>query len=314
MKVTIAIPCYRSARTLPVVVKRIRETIHSENNYEYQIILVNDCSPDNTFEVIRELCKEDKKIVGVNLTKNWGQAHARFAAIPYIEGDIAVFMDDDGQHPIEKMFELIHKIEEGYDLVSADFEKKQEKWSSRITSKLSSKLYIMMGKRPQGAVSSSYFAINRMCIDNLKKYTSPFPSIFGYLYQIAGKITSIKLKHLKRMSGSSGYTFKKRFILWLNGFVNFSMAPLRLASFLGVTSAFFGMVLGVLIIIRKIIHPEILAGYTSLISIILFVGGIIMLILGLIGEYIGRMYMVLSDQPQYVIREIINADDIGTKD
>ncbi len=308
MKVTIAIPCYRSAKTLPFVVKRIRETIQSEKNYEYQIILVNDCSPDNTFEMIRELCEEDKAIVGVNLTKNWGQAHARFAAIPYIEGDIAVFMDDDGQHPIEKMFELIHKIEDGYDLVSADFEKKQEKWSSRITSKLSSKLYIMMGKRPQGAVSSSYFAINRMCIDSLKNYTSPFPSIFGYLYQIAGKITSIKLEHLKRMSGSSGYNFKKRFTLWLNGFVNFSIAPLRLASFLGMISAFLGLVLGVLMIIRKIIHPEILAGYTSLISITLFVGGIIMLILGLLGEYIGRIYMVLSDQPQYVIRETINTD------
>ena len=162
--------------------------------YEYQIVLVNDCSPDGTYEEIKKLCKEDKNIVGVNLSRNWGQAHARIASIPYIQGDIAVFMDDDGQHPIERIFELTDKIEEGFDLVSANFEKKQEKWTSRLTSKISSKIYVMMGKRPKGAVSSSYFAINQMCINNLKNYKSPFPSIFGYLYQIAGKITNVKFE------------------------------------------------------------------------------------------------------------------------
>lgn len=309
MKITVAIPCYRSAKTLPIVVDRIRKAVAAEEKkYEYQIVLVNDCSPDNTFEVIRELCKEDKNIVGVNLSRNWGQAHARFAAIPYIEGEIAVFMDDDGQHPIERMFELVHKVEEGYDLVSANFENLKEKWTSRITSKLASKIYIAMGKRPEGAVSSSYFAINRMCVDNLKNYHSPFPSIFGYLYQIAGRITNIKFEHLKRLSGSSGYNFKKRFMLWLNGFVNFSIAPLRISAFLGVFSAFLGFLVALIMIIRKLINPSVLVGYTSLISVILFVGGILMLILGLMGEYIGRIYLVLSDQPQFVVRETINVN------
>lgn len=306
MKITVAIPCYRSAKTLPIVVDRIKKTVQAEKGYDYQIVLVNDCSPDDTFEVIKKLCAADKNIVGVNLARNWGQAHARMAAIPYIEGEIAVFMDDDGQHPIERMFELIHKVEEGYDLVSANFQKQQAKWSKRLTSKISSKIYIMMGKRPEGAVSSSYFAINRMCIDNLKNYTSPFPSIFGYLYQIAGRITNIKFEHLKRISGSSGYNFRKRFAVWLNGFVNFSIVPLRISSVLGVVSAFLGFILGIILIIYKLVNPEVLVGYTSLISVLLFLGGLIMLMLGLIGEYIGRMYLVLSNQPQYIIRETIN--------
>lgn len=306
MKITVAIPCYRSEKTLPIVVKRIKETITSRQGYEYQIVLVNDCSPDGTYEEIKKLCKEDKNIVGVNLSRNWGQAHARIASIPYIQGDIAVFMDDDGQHPIERIFELTDKIEEGFDLVSANFEKKQEKWTSRLTSKISSKIYVMMGKRPKGAVSSSYFAINQMCINNLKNYKSPFPSIFGYLYQIAGKITNVKFEHLKRMSGHSGYNFKKRFSLWLNGFVNFSIVPLRFASALGVISAFMGFLIGIGKIVHKLINPNILIGYTSLIAVILFIGGILMLLMGLIGEYIGRMYLVLSNQPQYVIRETIN--------
>lgn len=306
MKITIVIPCYRSEKTLPIVVKRIKETVSKEEGYQYQIILVNDCAPDNTFGVIKELCAEDKNIIGVNLTRNWGQAHARMAGIPFIEGDIAVFMDDDGQHPIERMFELIHKVEEGYDLVSANFQKQQAKWTKRVTSKIASKIYIMMGKRPEGAVSSSYFAINKMCITNLKNYKSPFPSIFGYLYQIAGRITNIKFEHLKRMSGKSGYNFKKRFTVWLNGFVNFSIVPLRISAVLGTLSAFLGFLLGIGLIIYKIVNPEVLVGYTSLISVILFIGGLLMVMLGLIGEYIGRMYLVLSNQPQYIIRETIN--------
>lgn len=316
MKITVAIPCYRSAKTLPIVVEKIKNTITSVKGYEYQIVLVNDCSPDNTFEVIQRLCEEDNNIVGVNLARNWGQATARIATVPYIEGDVAVFMDDDGQHPIERIFELVHKIEEGYDLVSADFVKKKTKWSSRLTSKISSKVYVMMGKRPEGAVSSSYFAINRMCIESLKNYTSPFPSIFGYLYQICGRITSVEFEHLERISGGSGYNFKKRFTLWLNGFVNFSVVPLRFASLMGIICAFLGFLSGIVIIIRKLIEPHILVGYTSQISVVLFVGGLIMLMLGLMGEYIGRMYLVMSNQPQYVIRETINVrnEDIRIDD
>ena len=308
MKITVAIPCYRSAKTLPVVVSRIKQAVQAEEGYEYQIVLVNDCSPDNTFEVIRQLCSEDPNIVGVNMSRNFGQAHARFAAIPYIEGDIAVYMDDDGQHPVERMFELIHKVEEGYDLVSANFEKQSTKWTSRLTSKMAAKIYVAMGKRPEGAVSSSYFAINRMCIDNLKNYHSPFPSIFGYLYQITKNITNIKFEHHERLSGRSGYNFKKRFMLWLNGFVNFSISPLRFSALLGVFSGALGFLLALIMIIRKLINPAILMGYTSLISVILVMSGIIMILLGLIGEYVGRIYLVLSDQPQYIVRETINVE------
>ena len=149
MKITVSIPCYRSAKTLPYVVEQIKKTVAQRPSYSYQIILVNDCSPDNTFDVIRSLCQEDENIVGVNLSRNWGQATARMASIPYIEGDCTVFMDDDGQHPIDHLFDLVDKIEEGYDLVSADFSQKQTKFMNRFTSAISAKVYTAMG----GAVS-----------------------------------------------------------------------------------------------------------------------------------------------------------------
>lgn len=307
MKITVSIPCYRSAKTLPYVVEQIRKTIAQRPNYTYQIILVNDCSPDNTFDVIRSLCEEDENIIGVNLSRNWGQATARMASIPYIEGDCTVFMDDDGQHPIERLLELTDKIEEGYDLVSADFPKQQAKFMNRLTSALAAKLFTAMGKRPKGAVSSSFFAINKMCTDSLKKYQSPFPSIFGYLYQIAGRITSIKMEHKKRMEGSSGYNFSKRFKVWLNGMVNFSIIPLRISSLLGIIFSAIGFLTGLILVIRKIMNPSILMGYTSLITVILFIGGLLMIMLGLMGEYVGRMYITLCNQPQYEIRETLNA-------
>lgn len=308
MKITVSIPCYRSAKTLPTIASQIRSIIAKHPGYTYQIIFVNDCSPDETFEVIKQLCLEDENIVGIDLSRNWGQATARMASIPYIEGDCTVFMDDDGQHPIDHMFDLIEKIEEGYDIVSADFSQKQTKLINRLTSSISSKLYIAMGKRPKGAVSSAYFAINKLCTDSLKKYQSPFPSIFGYLYQIAGRITSIKLEHKKRLEGSSGYNFKKRFKVWLNGMVNFSIVPLQLSSLLGVLFSSIGFLTGIILVIRKLLNPNILMGYTSLITVILFIGGLLMIMIGLMGEYVGRMYLTLSDQPQYEIRETLNTE------
>ncbi len=306
MKITVAIPCYCSAKTLPYVIPKIKETISNRIENEYQIILVNDNSPDNTFEVIRSLCADDTNIIGIDLSRNWGQATARMAAIPYIDGDCTVFMDDDGQHPIERLYELVDKIAEGYDLVSADFPQKQASFLNRLTSILSAKLYVAMGKRPKGAVSSSFFAISKLCTDSLQKYQSPFPSIFGYLYQIAGRITSIKMEHKKRIAGRSGYNFKKRLKVWLNSMVNFSIVPLRLSSIIGIILSLIGIISGFALIIRKLIYPSILVGYTSLITVILFVGGLLMMMLGIIGEYIGRMYLTLSNQPQYEIRTVVN--------
>lgn len=306
MKITVAIPCYRSAKTLPYVVSKIKETVAERPENDYQIILVNDHSPDNTFDVISEICSQDTQIIGIDLSRNWGQASARMACIPYITGDCTVFMDDDGQHPIERMYELIDKIQEGYDLVSADFPKKQSSVLDRLTSAAATKLFVAMGKRPKGAVSSSYFAISKMCTDSLQKYQSPFPSIFGYLYQIAGRITSIKMEHKKRMAGKSGYNFKKRMKVWINSMVNFSIIPLRLSSLIGAILSMLGFLSGVVLVIRKILNPTILMGYTSMITVLLFIGGLLMMMLGIMGEYIGRIYLTLSNQPQYEIRTVLN--------
>ncbi|HHZ05651.1 MAG TPA: glycosyltransferase [Clostridiales bacterium] len=312
MLISIAIPCYNSAKTLPSVVKEIKETFAEQQNYDYQIILVNDNSPDNTFQVICKLCEDDKKIIGVDLSKNYGQASAQMAAIQYIKGEIAVFMDDDGQHPPQEIFKIINAVQMGNDLVYAHFPQKKHSCFKKITSTLNSKILEATNRKPKGIIISSYFGLSQFAVNSLKKYHSPFPSIGGYLLQITRKIANVEVLHRKRLFGTSNYSFKKLLKLWIQGFTNFSIAPLRLASFIGLFSAAFGIIVGVILVIRKLIDPHIALGYTSTMAAILLIGGLVMLMLGMLGEYIGRIYILLSNMPQYRIRTEINSNGENT--
>ena len=307
--VSVAIPCYKSALTIPAVVEEIRSTITKREGYDYQIILVNDYPDDDTFGVIAELCREDPRIIGVNLSRNFGQTTAKMAALPYVDGDVLVYMDDDGQHPADQIFSLVDKvIDEDYDLVYARFPHKRHSLFKRFTSWLNSKVLEINGSKPKGIAISSYLAMNRVAVEALKKYRSPFPSIGGYLCHVVRRYANVELEHRDRLAGESNYTFGRMLKLWLTGFTNFSTVPLRVSAIIGGICSAVGVVTGVVLVIRKLLNHAIAAGYTSMIAVQLFIGGIIMISLGLIGEYIGRIYMTISDMPQYEIREAINAD------
>ena len=305
MLITIAIPCYRSEKTLPAVLDEIRATFEKQDKYQYQVILVNDGSPDHTLQVIRQLCLEDKNILGLDLSRNFGQAFAKMAALSHVKGEIMVYMDDDGQHPASQIFRLIEKIEEGYDIAYARFPHKKHNLFKRMTSSIQAKIGEWVGNKPKGIQVSSYFALSKFCIEQLQGYTSPFPSMLGYLMQFTTKIANADIDHRERIAGKSGYSLKKMVRLWLMSFTNFSITPLRIASLLGTITACSGFLWGLWIIIRKVISPNIMAGYSSIMATLLLLGGIIMIMLGLLGEYIGRTYLILSNMPQYSIREII---------
>lgn len=306
MRISVCIPCYRSANTLSDVVAEIKESFSKREGYEYQIVLVNDGSPDNTFEVIQEICRKDENVIGVNLSKNQGQATAKIAALHYATGDALVYMDDDGQHPSEGIFSLIEKLREGYDVVFARFTKKKHNIFKRVTSHGKKKLAEWMGSKPKGIDTSPFCAWSKFAMESVKKYKSPFPSANAYLRNITDRFADVEVEHRERASGTSGYTLKKMLSLWMNGFINFSIIPLRIASYCGIFCAFLGFVAGIYVVIRKLIGIHIISGYASTIALILFIGGMIMMMLGLIGEYLGRMYMILSNKPQYTIHEVVN--------
>lgn len=307
MLISVAIPCYKSEKTIRAVVDEIRTVIQGTNEHDYQIILVNDYPFDNTLSVIKQLCAEDSKIIGINLSRNFGQTAAKMAAIPYVKGDVLVYMDDDGQHPAEGILPLVNKIAEGYDLVYAYFKHKQHSFFKRITSKLNAKISEFNGTRAKGVHVSSFYAISRFAVESYLDYTSPFPSSMSFLNTVIGKATDIEMPHRARMEGTSNYSLKKLLSLWLTGFTNFSVKPLRLIAVSGLFFAVFGVLLGFYMIIRKIIDPSIAAGYTSTMAVLLLLGGLILGALGLVGEYIGRIYMTVSHLQQYKIREVFNA-------
>lgn len=306
MLISIAIPCYKSENTIERVVNEIRNTICSNEGYDYQIILVNDYPFDNTFSVIRRLCEEDSKIVGINLSKNFGQTSAKMAALPYVKGDVLIYMDDDGQHPAEGIIPLANKVMEGYDVVYAYFKAKKHSAFKRITSRINSKLAEINGTRRKGIHASSFLAISRFGVEAYADYQSPFPSLMGYLNTLAGKVTEIEMPHRERIQGVSNYSLKKLLKLWLTGFTNFSIVPLRAIGFLGFFIALIGFIFGGGIVISKLINPAMAAGYASTMAVLLFLGGVILLALGFIGEYIGRIYMTISNLQPYRIRELVN--------
>ena len=218
MLISIAIPCYKSEKTIENVVNEIRDTINKDGRYDYQIILVNDYPFDNTFSVIQRLCAEDPKIVGVNLSRNFGQTSAKLAALSYVKGDVLVYMDDDGQHPAEGIIPLAEKVLEGNDVVYAYFKNKQHSLFKRLTSKLNAKMSELNGTRVKGVHVSSFYAISRFAVDAYEGYDSPFPSMMGYLNTMIGKTTEIEMEHRARMAGHSNYSLDKLLKLWLNGF------------------------------------------------------------------------------------------------
>lgn len=311
MLISIAIPCYRSSKTLPHVVSSIQSAFADRPEHDYQIVLVNDGSPDQgaTYQTIQELCRKDRKIVGVNMSRNFGQSRAKMAALEYVRGDCVVFMDDDGQHPTEGIFTLVEKLQDGYDVVFAQFPQKKHSLFKRVTSDMFRKVQEMLQVKPKGIFISSFYILSKFAADTLQKYHSPSPSVGAYLLNVTTKFANVSIEHKNRISGQSNYTLKKMFALALTSMTNFTMIPLRFSAVIGAVAACLGFLYGFILIIQKLVFPNVAIGYTSQMAVMLLLGGLILLVLGIVGEYIGRIYMILSDLPQYVVRETINVDE-----
>lgn len=305
-KVSFVIPCYRSEQTITHVVDEIHRTLAKLCEYDYEIILVNDCSPDNTFEVIRELCEKDSRITGINLAKNFGQHAALMAGFRHVQGDIVVCLDDDGQTPADEVGKLLCGIEKGSDVVYAKYNHKKHSIFRNFGSHVNELMTRMMLGKPKELFISSYFAAKRFIIDEVIRYENSYPYVIGLVLRSTKKITNVEVNHREREVGTSGYTLKKLLGLWFNGFTSFSVQPLRIATVMGVSFAVLGFIYAIYTIIKKFVNPAVPMGFSSLMSAILVIGGMVMIMLGLIGEYIGRIYITLNNSPQYVIREVVN--------
>ena len=304
-KVSFVIPCYRSALTLGNVVKEIQDTMKTLEQYSYEIILVNDCSPDDTFEVITKICEENANICGVNLAKNFGQHGALMAGFHQVTGDILVCLDDDGQTPADEVGKLLEEIENGQDVVYASYNHKKHSLFRNFGSWMNEKMAQFLLGKPKDLYVSSYFAARRFIVDEMLKYENAYPYVIGLVLRTTKRISNVPVKHREREIGTSGYTLGKLLGLWFNGFTAFSTKPLRIATISGSIFAALGFVYGVYTVIKKFVNPAVPVGFSSMMAAIMFIGGMLMIMLGLIGEYIGRMYICMNNAPQFVVRDLI---------
>lgn len=304
-KISFVIPCYRSALTIGGVVEEVEKSMAAlSDRYSYEIILVNDYPEDDTFEVIRELAGKHAYITGINLARNFGQHAALMAGFHYCDGDITVCLDDDGQTPADEVVKLLDKLEEGYDVVYAKYTHKQHSAFRNFGSRVNEVMTRFMLGKPKELYISSYFAARKFVIKEMIRYRNPYPYVMGLVLRTTKNIANVEVNHREREIGTSGYTIGKLLGLWFNGFTAFSIKPLRVATACGGLCAAAGFLYGIYTIIKKFINPTAPMGWSSTMAALMFIGGMLMLMLGLTGEYIGRIYISLNDAPQYVVREI----------
>ena len=311
--VSFVIPCYRSAETIGRVVEELDGAMRKLPDYTYEIVLVNDSSPDDTFEVIRSLCARREDICGINLARNFGQHAALMAGFRHTHGEVVVCLDDDGQTPADEVGKLLTGIEDGYDVVYAKYKHKQHSGFRNFGSRINELMTRIMLGKPKELYLSSYFAAKRFVVDEIVRYMNPYPYVIGLVLRTTKNIMNVEVAHREREVGVSGYTFGKLLGLWFNGFTAFSIKPLRIATAMGCITACCGFLYGIYTVIKKFINPNVPVGFSAMMAALVFIGGMIMLMLGLIGEYIGRIYISLNNSPQYVIKECIHESAYGEK-
>jgi glycosyltransferase involved in cell wall biosynthesis len=307
LEISVVIPVYGSAAVLPELVNQL-ELALCETARSFEIILVCDCSPDNSWEVIKNLTPSHPAVVGILLRKNVGQHNAIMAGLSQALGHVIITMDDDLQHSPNDIATLLAEIEKGNDVVYADFiNRNHARWKilgSRVNDSVAQ---FLLGK-PKGLYLSPYRAFKSEIKDAILKYRGPFVYLDGLIIATTKKIVSVRVKHHGRFAGESGYGLKKSISLWMKMATNFSIFPLRLTSFVGFIVSGLGFLFALLLVIQKFTLDLMPIGWSSIIVTLLFLGGLQLLAIGVVGEYLGRVLMTLNSAPQFVVGDKITAN------
>lgn len=304
------IPCYRSALTIEQVLDEIERTVSERPEFDYEVLAVNDCSPDNVLDVLRKLAASRPKLRVVSLAKNVGKHAAVLAGYRFVRGEIVINLDDDLQSPTPQLWRLLEPLLSGsFDAVTASYPANvQTRWKQ-----LGSELNAMMGNlllnKPKHVRFHNFNALRRFVADEIARYRHPYPYIEGLVLRVTSNIASVEMHGRARGDHlPTGFTPGKSISLFLNGMTAFSVAPLRVSTVVGFVFSMLGAAGLVYWVFIWLQHPNGPAGFTFLVSVLLFTNGFTMMSLGLLGEYLGRVYICINDAPQYVIRETINTE------
>lgn len=302
---SVIIPCYKSDQTIRKVVELTMAELDRIGRKEYEFVLVDDGSPDGgkTLQVLRGLVRDYDCVKVVELAKNSGQHNAVMAGLNYASGDIIIAMDDDMQTHPSQLPKILDKLDKGYDIVYGYYPHKQHSIFRNFGSYINYMTVRILLKKPKELKTSSFWAIRKFVRDYAVEYRSAYTHLQGVFLRITRNIGSVPVEHFKREVGTSNYTMKKLLQLWAN-ILGFSVVPLQMATILGFIFAMLGILGAIAVIIRKIVRPVTYIGWPSMMVCICFFSGIILMFMGLIGEYVGRIFLGISNNPQYVVRQV----------
>lgn len=300
VKVSIIIPVYNSELILP---KLLEVTRVAMVGISFEIILANDGSPDNSWDVITSLSKEYPELRGICLTRNYGQDNAIMAGLNYAKGDYVVIMDDDLQHSPYDIPRLLEVCASGFDVVYADYSngKRQAFWKNLGSYVNSKQAELLIGK-PRDIYLSPFKIISRVVVDSMLQYENSYPYIDGLIFRVTKSITQIPVEHHERYASVGNYNLRKSISVFLKHTTGFSIVPLRFASVMGFIITLLGLVLAAYYIFSYF-KGDSVEGWTTLVLLQLTLGGAVLMSLGVIGEYIGRIYLVANKRPQFVVRK-----------
>jgi undecaprenyl-phosphate 4-deoxy-4-formamido-L-arabinose transferase len=300
------VPMYNAAPTIAALVRDI-EQLTIEGGHE--IVLVNDGGSDNTMEVCRQLVRTARvPMTIVEHARNFGEHNAVLTGWRHARGDHIVNLDDDGQNPPREAVRLwAHAVATGMDVVYGHYEVKHHSPWRNFGSWLTNKLTDWALDKPPGFYLSSFRCVSAFIAHQVMPYAGPFPYIDGLLLQVTQRIDSVIVAHEPRRMGTSGYTFRRLVRLWLSAWVNFSVLPLRIATVAGFTTAAAGIAAFFVVLWLWIINRGPAYGFGWIMSAFLVFSGIQLIMLGLIGEYLGRMFLTVNQRPQAVVREVIRS-------
>lgn len=305
MKLSVVVPCYNSENSIEKLVDLCMEEFDHKNGWECEMILVNDFSRDGTFESIRRAAAKYPNVKGINLSKNFGQHGALMCGFQYVTGDVVCGIDDDLQNKPVQIHDLLAKLDEGYDVVFGKYKKRNFSFFKNVVGKISQFLLFHLIDRPRDIEMSSFWVSRRYVIEEMKKYRGNDVFVQLLFVRTTRRLADVEVEHYAREIGTSNYTFRKGLKLFMK-FMSFSTIPLQIATVFGVGFSLAGFIAAIVVLVRKLLDPTIQIGWSSLMCIILIVAGISFLMMGIIGEYVGKLIMTGNNTPQYVVRDTIN--------
>ena len=308
--ISIVIPVYNSQDCIEELLTQIMQNLN-DSGIIFEVIFVDDKSMDNSWLILKKCFEKYKVNISlVKLSKNYGQDSAIMSGLKYTKNDFVVIMDDDLQHNpkyLEKLLEEV--IKSNTDVCYANFEKKEQTLLKNIGSWINDKLANVVIKKPKEVYLSPFKIISKKVIKAILQYDGPYPYIDGLIFRYTNNISQIEIPHQKRYKGKGNYNLIKSISVWLRVLTNFSILPLRLTTSLGLLSAFIGFTLAIYFIFLTINGDITARGWPSLIVTILFLGGIQLIGLGLIGEYVGRSFLYQNKEPQFLVDEYLKNDE-----